>query len=45
MLNLLGDVWEDAKGKPNWPAILAMPGATCISTANTRRGAGGRWAM
>lgn len=27
MLNLLGDVWEDAKGKPNWPAILAMPGA------------------
>jgi 5-(carboxyamino)imidazole ribonucleotide synthase len=27
MLNLLGDVWEDAKGKPNWPAVLAMPGA------------------
>ena len=27
MLNLLGDVWEDAKGRPNWPAILAMPGA------------------
>lgn len=27
MLNLLGDVWEDAKGKPNWPAILDMPGA------------------
>jgi 5-(carboxyamino)imidazole ribonucleotide synthase len=27
MLNLLGDVWEDAKGRPDWPAILAMPGA------------------
>jgi 5-(carboxyamino)imidazole ribonucleotide synthase len=27
MLNLLGDVWEDAKGKPDWPAILAIPGA------------------
>ncbi len=27
MLNLLGDVWEDAKGKPNWPSVLAMPGA------------------
>jgi 5-(carboxyamino)imidazole ribonucleotide synthase len=27
MLNLLGDVWEDANGKPDWPAILAMPGA------------------
>ena len=27
MLNLLGDVWEDANGKPNWAAVLAMPGA------------------
>lgn len=27
MLNLLGDVWEDAQGKPDWPAVLAMPGA------------------
>lgn len=27
MLNLLGEVWEDAHGKPNWPAVLAMPGA------------------
>ena len=27
MLNLLGDVWEDANGKPDWAAVLAMPGA------------------
>ena len=27
MLTLLGDVWEDANGKPNWAAVLAMPGA------------------
>ncbi|HRQ91088.1 MAG TPA: 5-(carboxyamino)imidazole ribonucleotide synthase, partial [Bacteroidia bacterium] len=27
MLNLLGDVWEDAHGKPDWPAVLAIPGA------------------
>lgn len=27
MLNLLGDVWEDAGGRPDWPAVLAMPGA------------------
>lgn len=27
MLNLLGDVWEVAGGKPDWPAVLAMPGA------------------
>ncbi len=27
MLNLLGDVWEEAGGKPDWPAVLALPGA------------------
>jgi 5-(carboxyamino)imidazole ribonucleotide synthase len=30
MLNLLGDVWFDASGRqrePNWPAVLALPGA------------------
>ncbi|MDH4408779.1 MAG: 5-(carboxyamino)imidazole ribonucleotide synthase [Verrucomicrobiales bacterium] len=27
MLNLLGDVWEDANGKPDWAAVLATPGA------------------
>lgn len=27
MLNLLGDVWVDAHGKPDWPAVLALPGA------------------
>ena len=27
MLNLLGDVWEDAGGQPDWPAVLAIPGA------------------
>lgn len=27
MLNLLGDVWEDADGKPDWPSLLAIPGA------------------
>ena len=30
MLNLLGDVWFDAAGKPrtpDWPAVLALPGA------------------
>jgi 5-(carboxyamino)imidazole ribonucleotide synthase len=27
MLNLLGDVWEDANGKPDWATVLAMPGA------------------
>lgn len=27
MLNLLGDVWEAAKGEPDWPAVLALPGA------------------
>lgn len=27
MLNLLGDVWEDAKGRPDWPSVVALPGA------------------
>lgn len=27
MLNLLGDVWVDNKGNPDWPAVLAIPGA------------------
>jgi 5-(carboxyamino)imidazole ribonucleotide synthase len=27
MLNLLGDVWEDAEGRPDWPAVVALPGA------------------
>ena len=30
MLNLLGDVWFDAQGQartPDWPAVLALPGA------------------
>ncbi len=30
MLNLLGDLWFDAAGQqrsPNWPAVLALPGA------------------
>lgn len=29
MLNLLGDVWLDAaqQGQPDWPAVLALPGA------------------
>ncbi len=27
MLNLLGDVWEDAGGAPDWSAVLALPGA------------------
>ncbi len=27
MLNLLGDVWEAAGGRPDWPAVLALPGA------------------
>lgn len=27
MLNLLGDVWIDAGGKPPWEQILALPGA------------------
>jgi 5-(carboxyamino)imidazole ribonucleotide synthase len=29
MLNLLGDVWQDAAGKPrtpDWQAVLALPG-------------------
>lgn len=28
MLNLLGDVWIDAGGTPDWTSILALPGAT-----------------
>jgi len=27
MLNLLGDVWVDNDGKPDWPAVLGLPGA------------------
>lgn len=27
MLNLLGDVWVDNDGNPDWPAVLALPGA------------------
>ena len=27
MVNLLGDVWEDTNGTPNWGAVLAMPRA------------------
>jgi len=27
MLNLLGDVWVDNDGKPDWPGVLALPGA------------------
>jgi 5-(carboxyamino)imidazole ribonucleotide synthase len=30
MLNLLGDIWFDAQGQsrtPDWPAVLALPGA------------------
>lgn len=28
MLNLLGDVWEENGGKPDWPPVLALPGTT-----------------
>jgi 5-(carboxyamino)imidazole ribonucleotide synthase len=28
MLNLLGDVWIHNDGKPDWPSILALPGAS-----------------
>lgn len=28
MVNLLGDVWEEAKGKPDWNAALGVPGAS-----------------
>ncbi len=27
MLNLLGDVWEDAEGKPDWTSVIALPGS------------------
>ncbi len=27
MLNLLGDVWVDNDGNPDWPAVLGLPGA------------------
>ena len=27
MLNLLGDVWEENGGNPDWRAVLALPGA------------------
>lgn len=27
MLNLLGDVWQDADGQPNWSDLLALPGS------------------
>ncbi len=28
MLNLLGDVWVDNNGSPDWAAVLALPGAS-----------------
>ncbi|MDF1657649.1 MAG: 5-(carboxyamino)imidazole ribonucleotide synthase [Verrucomicrobiales bacterium] len=40
MLNLLGDVWVDSEGSPDWPSILAMPGTTLhlYGKAEARRG-------
>jgi len=28
MMNLLGDVWEDAGGEPDWASVLELPGAS-----------------
>ena len=28
MLNLLGDVWVDNNGSPDWASVLALPGAS-----------------
>ncbi|MDF1852263.1 MAG: 5-(carboxyamino)imidazole ribonucleotide synthase [Verrucomicrobiales bacterium] len=40
MLNLLGDVWGDADGKPPWDEILALPGSHLhlYGKAEARRG-------
>jgi len=40
MLNLLGDVWVENTGSPNWTAILALPGTTLhlYGKAEARRG-------
>ncbi|MDF1824840.1 MAG: 5-(carboxyamino)imidazole ribonucleotide synthase [Verrucomicrobiales bacterium] len=40
MLNLLGDVWVDADGKPDWASILALPGTALhlYGKAEARRG-------
>lgn len=40
MLNLLGDVWVENDGSPDWPAVLALPGTTLhlYGKAEARRG-------
>lgn len=40
MLNLLGDVWLDNGGRPDWPAILSFPGTSLhlYGKAEARRG-------
>ncbi|MEM7602459.1 MAG: 5-(carboxyamino)imidazole ribonucleotide synthase, partial [Verrucomicrobiota bacterium] len=40
MLNLLGDVWVENDGSPDWSSVLALPGTTLhlYGKAKARRG-------